>query len=346
MKRLYYLGKPGDGYGWGIANTNLVKELSKLCNVVVDDSKRDAFDAPVFVPVADSSLEPIRKVKAPRTLGYCFTEWPLTDKAKVNARQYDTLFAGSTWNAEQLTKAGIKRVQTLIQGVDMERFTPQPQSERKGFVVFSGGKFEYRKGQDLVIAAMRHFMKQRGDVILMCSWHNPWPQSMASMVNSSFIDPKEPMKDLPQNRVIDLPPIPNEKMPSVYAQAHLGLFPNRCEAGTNLVMSEFIACSRPVIASYATGQKDVLGDGALKLSNGSYDPAGWFNPNVSDIIAHLEYAYQRRSELEDRGEQCRAMVERFSWKACAEKIVAAAFPEQVPASEIAQPLPLKRLPEW
>ncbi len=318
--RIYYLGKPGDGYGWGVANSNLVRELSKLCEVVVDTSNRTKFDAPVFVPVPDHTLSPPRRIRAPYVMGYCFTEWPLGRNARINAQQYDVMFAGSAWNVQRLAQAGIE-AHPLIQGVDFERFAPAQPSERKGFVVFSGGKFEYRKGQDIAIAAMRRFMQIHGDAVLMTAWHNPWPQSALTMANSPHLDIKDPLADIPPDRIITLPAIPNEKIRSIYEQAHLGIFPNRCEAGTNLVMCEFMACSRPVIASLATGQRDVLaGDGPYHLKNGSYDPAGWFNPNVSDVLAHLEHAYQNRQELTVRGMQCRALVSKFTWKACAETI--------------------------
>jgi glycosyltransferase involved in cell wall biosynthesis len=315
----------GDGFGWGVANTNLVRELSKLCEVVVETSSRTKFDAPVFVPIADSALNPLRRVKrAPKVIGYCFTEWPLTEDATRNARQYDLIFAGSTWNTAKLKQAGINHVETLIQGVDFERFKPLPPSDRKGFVVFSGGKYEFRKGQDYVLRAMRHFMGHRKDAVLIAAWHNPWPQTMASMKTSWLIDHADPFAGLPESRVIKVPAIANEQTPHVYQMAHVGLFPNRCEAGTNLVMSEFMACARPVIATDAHGHKDVLaGDGPLKLSNGSLDAAGWFNTNVSDIIHQLEYAYQHREEMIERGKQCRALVEKLSWEDCARKIVAA-----------------------
>ena len=326
MKKLYYLGKPADGFGWGVANTNLVRELSKLCNVVVDDSNRDRYDAPVFTPIADHALNPIRKVKAPRQIGYCFTEWPLTEQARINARRYDVIFAGSTWNTKQLNDAGIKRVETLIQGVDFERFTPQPPTERKGFVVFSGGKYEYRKGQDYVLAAMRHFMANRADVVLIAAWHNPWPQTMASMASSWLIKHGEDYAGLPMDRVIQLPAIANEKMPQIYGMAHVGLFPNRCEAGTNMVMCEFMASQRPVIASYAHGHKDVLDSSQYLLKTGSYDNAGWFNPELSDIITHLEHAYNHRDGLLERGKEARRLVERFNWRDAALRVYAAAFP--------------------
>jgi glycosyltransferase involved in cell wall biosynthesis len=324
--RLYYLGKPADGFGWGVCNTNLANALGEFCDVVVETSPRIVFDAPAFVPV-DNELKPIRRVKAPRLLGYCFTEWPLPEDAERNARQYDVLFAGSNWNTAQLKAAGIKHAATLIQGVDLERFSPQPPSDRKGFVVFSGGKYEFRKGQDYVIAAMRRFMAVRSDVVLMTAWHNPWPHTMATMKNSWLINPENALDGLPMDRVVQLPAITNDKMAAIYAQAHIGVFPNRCEAGTNMVMCEFMACGRPVIASDAHGHNDVLGFGQYTLRNGSYDHAGWFNPNVSDIICHLEHAYSNRDKLAIKGRLARQAMEAFSWRVTALKVAQAAFPD-------------------
>ena len=327
MKKLYFLGKPGDGYGWGVANTNLLRELGKLCQVILDTSSRAEFDAPVFVPVVDAALSPARRVKAPRQIGYCFTEWPLNVNAAINAKRYDVLFAGSTWNTEKLKAAGIKQADTLIQGVDFERFKPQPVSERKGFVVFSGGKYEFRKGQDYVIAAMRHFMKVHGDVVLITAWHNPWPQTMDSMKSSWLVKHGNEFEGLPMDRVFQLPAMPNEKMPSIYAQSHVGIFPNRCEAGTNMVMCEYMATARPVIASYAHGHKDVLDETQYLCKNGDLDAAGWFNPPVSDFIHRLEQAYTNRDDLIAKGEQARKLVERFTWQDAAKKVCAAAFPQ-------------------
>ena len=318
--KLYYLGKPDDGYGWGVANKNLVAALSKYVTVEVDTSKRDTFDAPVFTPIGDSHLNPIRKIKrAPKVIGYCFTEWPLEDDAHRNARQFTTIFAGSTWNVERLAEKGIP-AKTLIQGVDFDLFKPQPPSDRKGFVVFSGGKFEFRKGQDYVIAAMKNFMRNHGDVVLLSAWHNPWPQTMASMKKSWLVS-DTPIDALPPERVISLPPMPNAKMAEIYKLAHVGLFPNRCEAGNNMVMCEFMASGRTVIASDATGHRDVLCPAAFKLSTGDYDPAGWFNPPISDILTHLEYAYAHRAELTWRGNLCAEFVRQFTWDACAKTIL-------------------------
>jgi len=329
VNKLYYLGNPEDGFGWGVANTNLIRSLGEFCEVEIAPRTRRTFNAPIFVPIATQDLKPDVKYDAPLVMGYCFLEWPIPDKARVHARAYDLLFAGSTWNVQRLAEKGIK-AQPLLQGIDHERFSIKPWNESKPFVVFSGGKFEYRKGQDLVIAAMRLFMKMHPDSVLIAAWHNKWPQSIATMQHSNMINLEDPFAGLPEGRVVHVPPMPNEKTPEVYAQAHIGLFPNRCEAGTNLVMCEFMACGRPVIATYAHGHKDVLDRNEYILPNGSYDPAGWFHCNISDIIAKLEHAYKHREELKDRGQASASLVSNLTWRACAEKICEAAFPAPVP----------------
>ncbi len=42
-------------------------------------------------------------------------------------------------------------------------------------MVFSGGKFELRKGQDVVIRAYRVLQDRHPDVMLVNAWFNPWP---------------------------------------------------------------------------------------------------------------------------------------------------------------------------
>jgi len=331
VNKLYYLGQPGEGFGWGVANTNLITHLKELCEVECAPRTRKRFDAPVFAPIQFQDLRPDTQWSAPRIIGYCFAEWPLPEASKRNARAYDLIFAGSMWNAKRLRDAGIKHVDVLLQGIDPAVFHPMPPSDRKGFVVFSGGKYEYRKSQDYVLAAMKHFMGANKDVVLLASWENHWKESIISMRQSWLINFDEPLEGLPEDRVVLIPPVPNKNTPKIYEQAHIGLFPNRCEAGTNLVMSEFMACGRPVIASYAHGHKDVLAkDYPLLLTTGGYDPAGWFNPEVSDIICQLEWAYANRDKLEGLGAYCHQMTQKLTWQACARKIFEAAFQQPAP----------------
>jgi hypothetical protein len=72
-----------------------------------------------------------------------------------------------------------------LQGVDVEIFSPKvrgtreprPQRLQGRFVIFSGGKFELRKAQDIAVAAFKAFSQAypSAKALLMFSWYNPWP---------------------------------------------------------------------------------------------------------------------------------------------------------------------------
>lgn len=73
---------------------------------------------------------------------------------------------GSSYNQRIVKEVlQVPRVERIIQGVDVEVFNPNveatfhiPEAEGR-FVVFSGGKMEARKGQDIVFRAFREFQK-------------------------------------------------------------------------------------------------------------------------------------------------------------------------------------------
>jgi hypothetical protein len=52
---------------------------------------------------------------------------------------------------------------------------------------------------------------------------------------------------IPTDQFMDLGSIPNFQMPQVLREMDVGIFPNRCEGGTNLVAMECMACGMPVI---------------------------------------------------------------------------------------------------
>ena len=54
-------------------------------------------------------------------------------------------------------------------------------------VAESGGKFELRKGQDLVLRAVKILQEKYQDIILINCWYNKWPASTQLMGYSRFI---------------------------------------------------------------------------------------------------------------------------------------------------------------
>ena len=72
-------------------------------------------------------------------------------------RSFDLVVSGSRWNQALLQRQGVQRARLVHQGVDTALFNPEPVPRllKRSLVIFSGGKLENRKGQDIVIAAFQ-----------------------------------------------------------------------------------------------------------------------------------------------------------------------------------------------
>jgi glycosyltransferase involved in cell wall biosynthesis len=267
MKTMHFAGTPGTGYGWGVFNANMYRELDK--HFVMVTSKHDPVDV-CFMPV-DGAFRPLTPARGKVNVCMNFFESPLEPDAQENAAQFDVCFVGSTWCQQRCAEAGILNTRVLIQGVDGDTFKPQPPREPDGAIrIFSGGKFEYRKGQDLVIAAFREFAKVHPEAHLVCAWHNPWPALFKTMAHTKVISPLAHGATQPEffrslmhnNGLADsqftiLPQLSHTDLAREMANTDFGLFPNRCEGGNNLVLQEYASCGRRVVANAMTGHADV-----------------------------------------------------------------------------------------
>jgi len=320
-------------HGWGIAGNYLTAEIKKL--PPVPSVTLHCVAGHHFVACDEDQWNRYN-------IGYCFFEHEILAYRSIPdaAKRWDHIVAGSSWCEHHLRIAGMERTSTILQGVDPELFHPLPPRHDDGrFIVFSGGKFELRKGHDLVMAAMQIFMARHEDVWLACAWHNHWPNSIKTMEQSRYI--KFKYRDLPCEqlysdllsahgvdpaRTILYPVMENHLIKSAYANSDVGLFPNRCEGGNNMVMCEYMACGRPVIASTMTGHRDVVAsEHALCLQ--SYEPVlaricdeitgVWFEPALDEMIALLEQAYCDRQMLQGVGKAAALAMTRLSWSGAA-----------------------------
>lgn len=269
-----------------------------------------------------------------RNIGFIFFEYTgFSANGLARAQELDLILTGSRWNAQVLSKAGLKKVAYVMQGVDIERFGQKNRNtDPNRFVIFSGGKLEFRKGQDIVLAAFKAFHQKYPDSVLMTAWHNPWPAISQDLAHSSLgfgvpnvvgnqIDIAEwcSRSGLPASAFIHVGATSNALMPQVYAKADIALFPNRAEGGTNLVAMELMAAGVPTILSANTGHLDLItGNNCYPLvdqkgfSNTTHQ--FWGQSSVDEIVAKLEYAYHHRTEIEHVGKQGRAFIEQFTWE--------------------------------
>lgn len=320
----------GRAHGWGIAGEYLTREIAKL----------PFLDGVTLHCISGHELRPMNTAEWNRVnIGYCFFENDIEvlRHTRRAAREWDFIVAGSSWCEYQLRIGGVRNTATILQGIDPERFYPVTHRQDDGrFIVFSGGKFEYRKGQDLVIAAMRVFMQRHNDAYLACSWMNQWPFSLATMAQSQHITFRPTSEDcmtilqrtlyendIPLGRVYLAPLVDNSLIRQVFQQTDIGIFPNRCEGGNNMVMCEYMACDRTVIASDATGHANVITDrnsfslanyAPLLVKNASGEPSAiWHEPSVEELIEQLEFAYHNRDICSQKGRIAADDMKKLAW---------------------------------
>jgi glycosyltransferase involved in cell wall biosynthesis len=273
-----------------------------------------------------------------RSIGAIFFENELDAAAVERLKQLPLIVAGSSWNERLLRAYGLPSVSKVIQGVDTTLFHEAPKAGffSDQFLVFSGGKAEARKGQDLVLAAFKRFAAKRRNALLVTAWHSPWPKLARTLDHSGLaasvpftasgqLDVKAwaAASGINPNLVIDLGHVPNLLLPSVLREMDVGLFPNRAEGGTNLVAMECMACGVPVILSKNTGHLDLIDEGTSFLLErqeptagafeGVSDVEGWRDSNPDEIVEKLEQAYSDREDAVRRGSAGAKFVSRFSW---------------------------------
>lgn len=288
---------------------------------------------PCISSISGSSMHPSEPdVSGCPDIGYTFFEDNIVAaKGTRPGRRWDHIVCGSSWCADILEESVSRHVSVGIQGVDGEIFRPidplknqffKMLMRRFGrsdtFLVFSGGKFELRKGQDVVIKAMSVIMERHPDVALVGAWHNMWPASAQTMTLSPVIkfaydESNEPRTNIircvvengiPPERFHYVSPLAHPAMAEIYNACDLGVFPNRCEGGTNLCLMEFMSCGKPVVATNSTGHVDILKPSAVVGFVGcekrfEYKPNGilkaiWPEPNVDDLVDLIEEAYRKR----------------------------------------------------
>ncbi|MFI5309590.1 MAG: tetratricopeptide repeat protein [Gemmatimonadales bacterium] len=284
---------------------------------------------------------------AGRHVGVIFFEDTTIDRAAVErARAFDTIVTGSTWNTEMLRAHGISHVRMVLQGVDPSLFHLAPRTGILGdrFTVFSGGKLEFRKGQDIVVEAFRRFHAKHPDALLVTAWHNHWPRTMDGIDAAGYVRGTPAVRNgrcevtewlgangVSPDAVFDLGLQPQTVMAQVLREMDVAVFTNRCEGGTNLVAMEAMACGVPTILSANTGHLNLIGrdtcfplerqDTVSARSSLYRGTLGWGESDPAEVVEYLERAYDDHAEAQRRGLEGAALLAQLPWEAQADELL-------------------------
>lgn len=272
---------------------------------------------PVFAPLGnDLRRQPVAggvHLTGTPTVAFPYIEEPeVAALHKDELRQYDRIVVASEWNRRIVGDLGYEA--TMIpQAVDTVLFNPLIRGGgRRGgkFRVFSGGKCEWRKGQDIVLAAFARFAETHADAVLVAAWDSPWrglaatfeghcalgapPGAHIGLPNFAAWAQKA---GIPPHQFEAVPLTPNCKMPDVLSTVDCAVFPSRAEGGANQAAMECIASGVPVIMSPGAGHQAWRGLGVAMAET------------EAQIVARLEFVLECPSAFVCNG----GLPEQFTW---------------------------------
>jgi glycosyltransferase involved in cell wall biosynthesis len=307
---------------------------------------------PLLHALGDKLDFPPTGYKGRPDIGVVFFETAVIPPANLAAAErFALIVTGSTWNTQVLQRQGFQNAVFCPQGVDLELFKPGPRQGNFGdrFVVFSGGKLEYRKGQDLVVAAFKRFHERHGDALLVTAWHSPWPKIAETIALSPHVHGAPGVdasgqldvggwlvaNGIPQTAFVEIGALPNTVVPSLLREVDLAVFPNRCEGGTNLVAMECMAMGVPVVLSRNTGHLDLIEEGNcyplnMQIPIGEItkraDLTDWGESSIDELLMCMEQAYTDRETAKARGAAGAAFMRGWDWSTQVDRFLAAIAP--------------------
>ena len=240
----------------------------------------------------------------------------------------DLIISASQWNTNLLRSITKIPVFQIHEGVDTSLFSPSGSVRPKApqlssrFVIYSGGKAEFRKGQDLLIRAFAAFARDHRDALLVTNWHSPWnihDQLLRPLLAAPLHKNAEGLPDftrwalengIAHDQFIDLGMFPNQLLPQVLRQVDVAVVASRAEACTSLVAKEAMACGVPVIASCHTGLVDLITQDnsyplrtfkQVKPNEAYLGTQGWGEVDPEEIYEALCWCYDHPTEARALG---------------------------------------------
>jgi glycosyltransferase involved in cell wall biosynthesis len=256
---------PINQLGYGIASLNIVKALSKIEDVslwpigqpqvtneedakvireCIDASKYPDFNAPCIRIWHQHDMSQF--VGRGERIGFPIFELDkFSDLEKHHLANLNKVFVCSSWAKEVVREQlNIDSVSVIPLGVDTSVFKPSKIKDGEDTVFLNCGKWEVRKGHDILVDIFNQTFDVSDKVQLWLlptnpflseeektAWHNKYCQSKLG----------SKIRILPRFNT-------QEEVYSVMQKVHCGIFPSKAE-GWNLELLELMACGKPVITT-------------------------------------------------------------------------------------------------
>lgn len=244
------------------------------------------------------------------------TKIPVFRRAiKVAAKRAAAIVCVSEYTAERLHATLNVRcpVHVIHHGIDHRRFNPgAPGGEadddavlarlgvRLPFVAFVG-TLEPRKAVDQLVLAFDRMAGAHPDLRLVLAGTRGWG---TDAVDAAIAAARH------RDRVVLTGYVPDDAVPALFRRAAAVAYPS-AEEGFGMPALEALSCGAPLVTTKGSVMEDVVGDAALLVPPG----------DVRALSGALDMLVRADSGLTARQARGRAVAERHSWEACADRHV-------------------------
>lgn len=258
------LTAPINVLGYGTASYNLLIELTKLYDVALWPIGNIDYPVPEYQQKViqqtlnnqatfDSHAPSLRiwhQFDMAQHIGRPKIGFPIFELNKFNDREkhhlktLDSIFVCSKWAKEIIAREIGIEAHVVPLGVDREIFFDTPVSKNETYIFINVGKWEIRKGHDVLVTAFNNAFNSDDNVELWMMNHNPFLKPEQEKEWHDYYK-----KSKLGNKIRLLPRVQTQKdLSNLMRQAHCGVFPARAE-GWNLEALEMLSCGRQVITT-------------------------------------------------------------------------------------------------
>ena len=259
---------------------------------------------------------------------------PIFELEKFNARELhslnnpDQLFVCSEWAKTVIHENipdKVNNTHVVPLGYNQDIFKPCPLPSNDKTIFGNFGKFEIRKGHDVLPEIFNAAFEKDDDVLLVMMASNPF---LTSEETKSWIDSFKNTK-LGDKIVFVGRQQTQDMVYNIMSQIHCGIFPSRAE-GWNLEALELLACGRHVIITHCTAHTEFCNMQNSKLVHmqSGYEKAmdnKWFHGEFEwrkigasekdQMIQYMRDIHQKRKDgnLYENLEGVKS-AQKFTWK--------------------------------
>jgi len=244
--------------------------------------------------------------------------WPIFELDKFTSAEQqhlnslDRIIVCSDWAKRIILNnlsCGASRVEIVPLGVDQKIFYPeQNQDNHSSTIFFNIGKWEKRKGHDILIGAFNKAFTKKDDVqLIMCPFNyfigQEGNSTWAKLYKESKLGDKITIMDRVQSQ---------SDLAQIIRRCDCGVFPSRAE-GFNLPLLESLACGKSVITTnYSAHTQYVNNNNAMLVHTNcmelAFDKTQFFNGqgqwaklDLSHIDTIVEYMRKVHREKQENG---------------------------------------------